>query len=120
MDLEEYRRMQEKDAPTERNENAFDNLVFPNDGLDRKTIVRSLVAQHFRDRESGSIRNEQSDIIRGKGMVHLDRYKSLPSDIYRRQRFDNSSSWCSRGRKDNYSRYDNAIFITVSSRIVID
>ncbi|KAI2463776.1 hypothetical protein F4781DRAFT_415455 [Annulohypoxylon bovei var. microspora] len=64
MDLEEYR----KKTPTEqKKENAFDNLVFPEDGLDRKTIVRSLVAQHFRDKESGSIRDEQSDIIRGKG-----------------------------------------------------
>ncbi|KAI1458496.1 hypothetical protein F4805DRAFT_456837 [Annulohypoxylon moriforme] len=66
MDLEEYKRKKEKETPTEQKENAFDNLVFPKDGLDRKTIVRSLVAQHFRDRESGS-RDEQSDIIRGKG-----------------------------------------------------
>ncbi|XXH04744.1 hypothetical protein Hte_011166 [Hypoxylon texense] len=68
MDLEEYRRKREKENPTENaNENAFDNLVFPADGLDRKTIVRSLVAQHFRDKESGIGREEQSDIVRGKG-----------------------------------------------------
>lgn len=68
MDLEEYRRKQEKENPTENEkENAFDNLVFPDDGLDRKTIVRSLVAQHFRDKESGIGREEQSDIVRGKG-----------------------------------------------------
>ncbi|KAI0834648.1 hypothetical protein F5Y06DRAFT_306691 [Hypoxylon sp. FL0890] len=63
VDLEEYRKKQEKERPTEqRNENAFDNLVFPEDGLDRKRIVRSLVAQHFRDKESGATREEQSDI----------------------------------------------------------
>ncbi|KAI0896089.1 hypothetical protein F4806DRAFT_50954 [Annulohypoxylon nitens] len=67
MDLEEYRRKQGKKTSTEQGENAFDNLVFPQDGLDRKTIVRSLVAQHFRDKESGLINDEQSDIIRGKG-----------------------------------------------------
>ncbi|KAI1777840.1 hypothetical protein F4818DRAFT_408068 [Hypoxylon cercidicola] len=68
MDLEEYRKKQERENPTENaKENAFDNLVFPDDGLDRKTIVRSLVAQHFRDRESGISREEQSDIVRGKG-----------------------------------------------------
>ncbi|OTA90243.1 hypothetical protein M434DRAFT_55841, partial [Hypoxylon sp. CO27-5] len=68
VDLEEYRKKQEKERPAEeKNENAFDNLVFPEDGLDRKTIVRSLVAQHFRDKESGATREEQSDIIRGKG-----------------------------------------------------
>ncbi|XDG02434.1 hypothetical protein ABKA04_002049 [Annulohypoxylon sp. FPYF3050] len=67
VDLEEYRRRKEKDSPAEQEENAFDNLVFPNDGLDRKTIIRSLVTQHFRDRESRSTRDEQSDIIRGKG-----------------------------------------------------
>ncbi|KAI1086209.1 hypothetical protein F5B19DRAFT_176432 [Rostrohypoxylon terebratum] len=67
MDPQEYRRQQEKETSTDQNGNAFDNLVFPNDGLDRKTIVRSLVAQHFRDKESGFTNDEPSDIIRGKG-----------------------------------------------------
>ncbi|TGJ87604.1 hypothetical protein E0Z10_g1169 [Xylaria hypoxylon] len=69
MDLDEYRRKQEMENPTGENksENAFDNLVFPKDGLDRKKMVRSLVAQHFRDRESATSREEQRDIVRGKG-----------------------------------------------------
>ncbi|GAW23158.1 hypothetical protein ANO14919_127080 [Xylariales sp. No.14919] len=69
MDLDEYRRKQEIESPTggNRSENVFDNLVFPKDGLDRKKIVRSLVAQHFQDRESATSREEQRDIVRGKG-----------------------------------------------------
>ncbi|KAI1365430.1 hypothetical protein F5Y08DRAFT_304074 [Xylaria arbuscula] len=69
MELDEYRRRREIEDSTGQTtgHNAFDNLVFPKDGLDRKKIVRSLVAQHFRDKESTTSRDEQSDIIRGKG-----------------------------------------------------
>lgn len=69
MEIDEYRRRREIENPTgeTKSHNAFDNLVFPKDGLDRKKIVRSLVAQHFRDKESASSRDEQSDIVRGKG-----------------------------------------------------
>lgn len=82
MDLEEYRRKQEKENPTENaKENAFDNLVFPDDKLDRKTIVRSLVAQHFRDKESRMSHEEQSDIVRGKGGL-LQNILYLPTYIY--------------------------------------
>ncbi|KAI0803778.1 hypothetical protein GGR55DRAFT_682191 [Xylaria sp. FL0064] len=69
MDINEYREKREIEDPTGENKsgNAFDNLVFPKDGLDRKKIVRSLVAQHFRDKESSTGREEQLDIVRGKG-----------------------------------------------------
>ncbi|KAI1275385.1 hypothetical protein F5Y07DRAFT_369888 [Xylaria sp. FL0933] len=69
MDLNEYREKREIEDPTgeSKSGNAFDNLVFPKDGLDRKKIVRSLVAQHFRDKESSTGREEQLDIVRGKG-----------------------------------------------------
>ncbi|KAK5635720.1 hypothetical protein RRF57_011432 [Xylaria bambusicola] len=68
MELDEYRKRREIENPTgeSKSNNAFDNLVFPKDGLDRKKIVRSLVAQHFRDKESTSSYEEQSDIVRGK------------------------------------------------------
>lgn len=104
MDLEEYRRKQEKENPTENEkENAFDNLVFPDDGLDRKTIVRSLVAQHFRDKESGIGREEQSDIVRGKGEVRRAYYIYSMAYIYRRERFDHSPTRSTGGGQDNYS-----------------
>lgn len=51
-------------------QNAFDSLVFPKDGLDRKNIIESLVAHHFQDKESLTNREEQSDIVRGKGELH--------------------------------------------------
>lgn len=76
MDLGEYRRNREIENPSgeSRSKNAFDNLVFPNDGLDRKKIIRSLVAQHFRDRESETNRAEQFDIVRGKGNTRQSIY----------------------------------------------
>jgi hypothetical protein len=48
-----------------KQETAFDYIVFPDD---RRTMLKSLVAQHFRDKESGASREERSDIVRGKGM----------------------------------------------------
>jgi hypothetical protein len=69
MDLDEYHKKREAESTLggSKGENAFNNLVFPNDGLDRKKIVRSLVAQHFRDKESVTSLEEQLDIVRGKG-----------------------------------------------------
>ncbi|KAI0857717.1 hypothetical protein F4860DRAFT_527686 [Xylaria cubensis] len=43
---------------------AFDRLELP-DG--HREMVKSLVTQHFRDRQSASARDEQTDLIRGKG-----------------------------------------------------
>ncbi|KAK0631215.1 hypothetical protein B0T14DRAFT_559036 [Immersiella caudata] len=47
---------------TERRENAFDQLVLP---PGHKDMVKSLITQHFRDKESGE--TESADIVRGKG-----------------------------------------------------
>lgn len=43
---------------------AFDHLALPEGHLD---LVRSLVTQHFRNRATASARDEQTDLIRGKG-----------------------------------------------------
>jgi hypothetical protein len=70
MDVDEYRRKQNEKGqldPMDQKQNAFDSLVFPKDDLDRKKIIRSLVAQHFQDRESITSREEQVDIVKGKG-----------------------------------------------------
>ncbi|KAL3463506.1 hypothetical protein BJX64DRAFT_116311 [Aspergillus heterothallicus] len=47
-----------------KRETAFDQLV-----LDpyHKRVLQSLVAQHYRDKQSSSMANEQVDIVRGKG-----------------------------------------------------
>ncbi|KAH7310890.1 hypothetical protein B0I35DRAFT_482168 [Stachybotrys elegans] len=70
MDVDEYRRKQSENGqldPMDQKQNAFDSLVFPKDDLDRKEIIRSLVAQHFQDRKSITSREEQVDIVKGKG-----------------------------------------------------
>lgn len=43
---------------------AFEQLVLPEG---HKTIVLSLISQHFRNRDSGRHSVEHSDIVRGKG-----------------------------------------------------
>lgn len=48
--------------PPKRRENAFDQLVLPSG---HKDMVKSLIIQHFRDKESGDM--EQTYIVRGKG-----------------------------------------------------
>lgn len=47
-----------------KRETAFDQLVLPEK---HKDIVVSLVAQHYRDKESAAKDYEQVDIVRGKG-----------------------------------------------------
>lgn len=47
-------------------ETAFDQLVLP-DGHHK--MVKSLVAQHFRDKEAATAQTEQADVVRGKGMA---------------------------------------------------
>ena len=47
-------------------EKAFDQLVLP---PGHKDMVKSLITQHFRDKESGGM--EHTDIVRGKGTSHL-------------------------------------------------
>lgn len=43
----------------------FDQLVLPEG---HKDLVKSLIAQHFRDKASAQYGSDQTDIIRGKGM----------------------------------------------------
>ena len=43
---------------------AFDRLVLPDE---HKRLIQSLVAQHFRDKENWTAKDEQLDIVRGKG-----------------------------------------------------
>jgi hypothetical protein len=47
----------------------FDQLVIPDE---HKRMVLSLIAQHFRDKESASSDDDQADIVRGKGMRFLN------------------------------------------------
>ncbi|KAF3901609.1 hypothetical protein ABW21_db0205046 [Orbilia brochopaga] len=48
----------------EEDETAFDQLVLPGG---HKKMVKSLVAQHFRDKEAATAQTEQADVVRGKG-----------------------------------------------------
>ena len=54
-----------------RSDRVFDQLVLP---PGHKEMVLSLIAQHFRDKESAMADKEQIDIVRGKGKKyrHLD------------------------------------------------
>lgn len=58
-----------------REETAFDQLVLP-DG--HKKMVVSLIAQHFRDKESAMADEEQTDIVRGKGKGLIILLHGLP------------------------------------------
>lgn len=58
----------EEDKMGLKRETPFDKLVLPRG---HKEIVQSLIAQHFRDKESGGGRNEQVDFVRGKGISSL-------------------------------------------------
>lgn len=55
----------------EADKTAFGRLVLP---PGHKDMVLSLIAQHFRNKESQQDKDEQVDIVRGKGsfVVHLD------------------------------------------------
>lgn len=57
----------DNDANKQQNkrDTAFDQLVLPEG---HKEMVVSLIAQHFRDRESTTAATEQFDIVRGKGI----------------------------------------------------
>ncbi len=54
----------DEETKTESTQTAFDQLVLPQG---HKEIVLSLIAQHYRDKESGTADTEQVDIVRGKG-----------------------------------------------------
>jgi len=56
----------------------FDQLVIPDE---HKRMVLSLIAQHFRDKESASSDDDQADIVRGKGTrsLHFDQQAMIGS-----------------------------------------
>jgi hypothetical protein len=43
---------------------AFEGLQLPDN---HKELVTSLVVQHFRSKQSANLKNEQTDLIQGKG-----------------------------------------------------
>lgn len=49
----------------EKRETAFDQLVLPEG---HREIILSLIAQHFQDKTSKNAENEETDIVRGKGI----------------------------------------------------
>lgn len=53
---------------TELRETAFDQLVLEKG---HKDMLLSLVAQHYRSKESLTAASEQVDIVRGKGTVYM-------------------------------------------------
>ncbi|KAK7911950.1 hypothetical protein PG985_014431 [Apiospora marii] len=63
--IERYRGLGSTGPGAQRErEHAFDQLVLP-DG--HKPMVKSLIAQHFRDKQASTEEDDYSDIVRGKG-----------------------------------------------------
>jgi hypothetical protein len=82
-------------------ETPFDKLVLP---PGHKQMIQSLIAQHFRDKESGKGRNEQVDFVRGKGTYEVSVASVTSSKHPLRQGFDPSSPWSSRCWENKHSR----------------
>ncbi len=99
--------------PTEtKRETAFDQLVLP-DG--HKEIVVSLIAQYFQDRDSRKTDTEETDIVRGKGKIHMNHGLTphylafgccyvLTTTPGIREGFDNSPPRRTRSGQDYHSR----------------
>lgn len=70
--LAEIEHSSEQDTETadddldEDSQGAFGQLVLP---TDHKKMVLSLISQHFRSKESKENKDEQLDIVRGKGKL---------------------------------------------------
>lgn len=62
---EDGEKKNKKNSEVEKSKTPFDQLVIPDE---HKRMVLSLIAQHFRDKESASSDDDQADIVRGKGM----------------------------------------------------
>ena len=78
---------------------AFDQLVLP---PGHKDMVLSLIAQHFRDKESAARSAEQVDIVRGKGAT-CPIAKSTSDSHSHREGPDSPPTRRSRGGQDNHS-----------------
>jgi hypothetical protein len=93
-----------------KGENTFDLLVLPKG---HRTMVESLVTQHYLDMASASDEADEVDIVRGKGTT-LGHFlstmviESLHTSY--RQRVDHSLARSSRGRKDNHRRMCRQLF----------
>lgn len=58
----------QKEKDPDEGKTAFDQLVLP---PGHKEMVLSLIAQHYRDKESGNTDTDQVDIVRGKGRCRV-------------------------------------------------
>lgn len=102
----------ESDTLSHKNEDiprlAFDQLVLP---PGHKSIVLSLISQHYRNRDSGRRSIDQSDIVRGKGKkfsMHPSQKSGAATNgpiINYREGADSASTWCSWSRQNEHSRF---------------
>lgn len=70
-------------------------------------MVQSLIAQHFRDKESWTNSNEEVDIVRGKGKQDSDDLGGMKDETSltrSRQGLDYTPPRSARRGKDNYCR----------------
>lgn len=74
---------------------AFDRLVIEKE---HRSMIVSLVAQHFRDKKSSSGQQQQFDIVKGKGILQMNAYDRQQSDIFYRKGINFASSWRSWSR----------------------
>lgn len=68
--LSDIRRVGQDDEDVQEDRTAFGRLVLPDN---HKKMVQSLIAQHFRDKESPESKDSQFDIVRGKGKMIFTR-----------------------------------------------
>lgn len=71
----EVQGVEEIEKNEQKQKTAFDQLVLP---PGHKPMVVSLIAQHFRDKESATADDDQNDIVRGKGKGLIILLHGLP------------------------------------------
>lgn len=72
---------------------AFDRLVIEKE---HRSMIVSLVAQHFRDKKSSSGQQQQFDIVKGKGIFEENSYEKQQIDTFYRKGINFASSRCPR------------------------
>jgi flagellar biosynthesis GTPase FlhF len=77
--IEDGEKANKKNSEDEKSKTPFDQLVIPDE---HKRMVLSLIAQHFRDKESASSDNDQADIVRGKGMKFITFLRQAVIETY--------------------------------------
>lgn len=86
----------------------FEQLVLPEG---HKDLVKSLIAQHFRDKAFAQLSSDQTDIIRGKGNYSLImRFHSRILLMHCRARSYSASPWCSGSWENDDGRMHCPIF----------